>query len=184
MALTFRHVRRHWKKYLAGQLLGAALASYLVRKHREKNVIREYCNVAKRFGEEKSGTLERPRKVMIFLNQTANNSDAKIQFNKYCFPLLSLSGLDVTVVESEYQGHIQMLMTYVDPKTDAIVIAGGDGTVMEVLNGLMRRKDAVSEISWLTNAIVMTSGSGQVGGCGHSALGQGESLLQNTLSSC
>ncbi len=47
-------------------------------------------------------------------------------------------------VQSEYQGHIQMLMSYVDPSSDGIIVAGGDGTVMEVLNGLMQRQDAVS----------------------------------------
>lgn len=35
-------------------------------------------------------------------------------------------------------------MQYVDSNTDGIVVAGGDGTIMEVLNGLLRRQDAVS----------------------------------------
>ncbi len=32
--MAFRHVRKHWKKYAAGQLLGMALASYLIKRHR------------------------------------------------------------------------------------------------------------------------------------------------------
>ena len=34
--------------------------------------------------------------------------------------------------QSQSEGHLRSLMTYLDPKTNCIVVAGGDGTLMEV----------------------------------------------------
>lgn len=35
-------------------------------------------------------------------------------------------------LQTEYEGQIKTLTQYIDPKTDGIVVAGGDGTLLEV----------------------------------------------------
>ena len=32
--MSLRHVKKHWKKYLAGQVVGVFLLSYITKKHR------------------------------------------------------------------------------------------------------------------------------------------------------
>ena len=34
--------------------------------------------------------------------------------------------------QSDYEGQIKTLLGYIDPSTDAVVVAGGDGTLLEV----------------------------------------------------
>ena len=34
--------------------------------------------------------------------------------------------------QTEYEGQIKTLTQYIDPTTDGIVVAGGDGTLLEV----------------------------------------------------
>lgn len=34
--------------------------------------------------------------------------------------------------QTDYEGQVKTLMQYIDPTIDGIVIAGGDGTVLEV----------------------------------------------------
>lgn len=35
-------------------------------------------------------------------------------------------------LQTEYEGQIKTLTQYIDPTTDGIVVAGGDGTLLEV----------------------------------------------------
>ena len=37
-------------------------------------------------------------------------------------------------LQTEYEGQIKTLTQYIDPTTDGIVVAGGDGTLLEVSN--------------------------------------------------
>lgn len=57
---------------------------------------------------------------------------AKAKFEKFCAPLLHLAGLSVSIVQTEAEGQARGLMEVMS-NTDAVAIAGGDGTLSEVL---------------------------------------------------
>lgn len=57
---------------------------------------------------------------------------SKAVFDKYCAPLLHLAGIKVAVVRTEHEGQARDLMAIME-KTSAVVVAGGDGTLAEVL---------------------------------------------------
>lgn len=57
---------------------------------------------------------------------------SKAMFDKYCAPLLHLAGLKVAVARTEHEGQARDLMAIME-KTSGVVVAGGDGTLAEVL---------------------------------------------------
>ena len=39
--------------------------------------------------------------------------------------------------QTDYEGQIKTLTQYIDPKTDGIIVAGGDGTLLEVRSEIL-----------------------------------------------
>lgn len=100
----------------------------------------QYCVKAAAYGNEPIAPNENPRNVTIILNPNANKRKAAKEFEKYCAPILHLAGICVDVVQTESEGHAKKLMEELK-STDAIVVAGGDGTLSEVVTGLLRQHD-------------------------------------------
>ncbi|NXS17370.1 AGK protein, partial [Mystacornis crossleyi] len=71
------------------------------------------------------------KKATVFLNPAACKGKAGNLFEKNAAPILHLSGLDVTVVKTDYEGQAKKLLELME-NTDLIIIAGGDGTVQEL----------------------------------------------------
>lgn len=64
---------------------------------------------------------------------------SKKLFEKYCEPLLHLAGIAVTIIQTEQEGQARTLIENLNTPTDAILVAGGDGTLLDVVTGLMRK---------------------------------------------
>lgn len=64
---------------------------------------------------------------------------AKKLFEKYCEPLLHLAGFAVTIIQTQSENHARNIMANLNTHNDVIVVAGGDGTLSDVVTGLMRR---------------------------------------------
>ncbi|KAJ7410536.1 Acylglycerol kinase, mitochondrial [Willisornis vidua] len=92
------------------------------------------------FGNELIPATMPLKKATVFLNPAACKGKARSLFEKNAAPILHLSGLDVTVVKTDYEGQAKKLLELME-NTDLIIIAGGDGTVQEVITGLLRRAD-------------------------------------------
>lgn len=102
--------------------------------------MRSYCEEAAKYGHKSLLPNEKPRIVTVVLNPNANKRNATNEFEKYCAPILNLAGICVDIVQTESEGHAKTLVETLET-TDAIVVAGGDGTVSEVVTGLLRHND-------------------------------------------
>ena len=83
--------------------------------------------------------LQTPYHVTVVLNPAACGGKGRVRFENYCAPLLHLAGIKVSVIRTEGEGQAKDIMEVVKD-CDAVLIAGGDGTLMEAVTGWMRRQ--------------------------------------------
>ncbi|NXX91441.1 AGK protein, partial [Centropus bengalensis] len=128
-------LRSHWKKSALGVCLLSWGGSWLYGKHCDNLLRRAACQEAQAFGNQLIPATMPLKKATVFLNPAACKGKARNLFEKNAAPILHLSGMDVTVVKTDYEGQAKKLLELME-NTDLIIIAGGDGTVQEVLREL------------------------------------------------
>ncbi|KAG8523339.1 Acylglycerol kinase, mitochondrial [Galemys pyrenaicus] len=101
---------------------------------------RAACQEAQVFGNQLIPPNAQVKKATVFLNPAACKGKARTLFEKNAAPILHLSGMDVTVVKTDYEGQAKKLLELME-STDMIIVAGGDGTLQEVITGVLRRAD-------------------------------------------
>ncbi|XP_059055522.1 acylglycerol kinase, mitochondrial [Achroia grisella] len=133
-------IRNNWKK----SVLGVVALYYGGSKAKEKyhiNVLmRAACKEASQYGDALIPMERNPTTITVILNPVANKRKAKQEFEKYCEPLLHLAGLQVNVVQTASEGNAKEIVETLHG-TEAIIVAGGDGTLSETVTGLLRRND-------------------------------------------
>ncbi|XP_028929325.1 acylglycerol kinase, mitochondrial isoform X1 [Ornithorhynchus anatinus] len=140
MAQLARSLRNHWKKTTAGVCLLTWGGHWLYGKHCDNLLRRAACQEAQVFGNQLVPPSVQLKKATVFLNPAACKGKARSLFEKNVAPILHLSGLDVTVVKTDYEGQAKKLLELMET-TDMIIVAGGDGTLQEIVTGLLRRED-------------------------------------------
>uniref|UniRef100_A0A4W3IUJ5 Acylglycerol kinase, mitochondrial n=1 Tax=Callorhinchus milii TaxID=7868 RepID=A0A4W3IUJ5_CALMI len=140
MARLLRTVRNHWKKSTFGVCALSCGAKWVYNRHCDSLLRRAACQEAKEYGDQLLPVSAKVKKATVFLNPAACNGKARNLFEKNAAPILHLSGFDVNVVKTDYEGQAKKLLELVED-TDLIIVAGGDGTLQEVVTGLLRRAD-------------------------------------------
>lgn len=80
-----------------------------------------------------------PKSIHLIVNPTGG-SKSGLDILDRVLPAFEAAGVDVAVQRTEYAGHAEQLAKTLEPR-DALVGIGGDGTVHELVNGMMARKD-------------------------------------------
>ncbi|XP_058153474.1 acylglycerol kinase, mitochondrial isoform X3 [Dasypus novemcinctus] len=140
MTVFFKTLRNHWKKTTAGICLLTWGGHWLYGKHCDNLLRRAACQEAQVFGNQLIPPNAQVKKATVFLNPAACKGKARTLFEKNAAPILHLSGMDVTIVKTDYEGQAKKLLELME-STDVIIVAGGDGTLQEVVTGVLRRAD-------------------------------------------
>ncbi|XP_072255066.1 acylglycerol kinase, mitochondrial [Pyxicephalus adspersus] len=139
----FKTLRNHWKKSTVGFCLLAYGGNWVYGKYCDNLLRRAACQEAQVFGNQLIHPNTVVKKATVFLNPAACKGKARTLFEKNAAPILHLAGIDVTIVKTDYEGQAKKLLELME-NTDLIIVAGGDGTLQEVITGLLRRADQAS----------------------------------------
>ncbi|KAI4875819.1 hypothetical protein NFI96_017151 [Prochilodus magdalenae] len=137
---VFRTLRNHWKKSTFAACVLSYGGYWFYGKHCDNVLRREACEEAREFGRKLIGPQEPLKKATVILNPAACNGKANSLFEKNAAPILHLAGVEVKIVKTDYEGQAKKLMDLME-QTDMLIVAGGDGTLQEVITGLLRRTD-------------------------------------------
>ncbi|KAL1462257.1 hypothetical protein WDU94_014107 [Cyamophila willieti] len=134
-------LRNNWKKSVFGGVVLAYGTNYIINQIECNKLMSAYCQRALQYGEQPIGSGAPLRRIIVILNPAADKRSAKKNFEKYCAPILHLSGALVDIKVTKGEGDARKLVESMKERVDAIVIAGGDGTISEVVTGLLRGFD-------------------------------------------
>ncbi|XP_053090799.1 acylglycerol kinase, mitochondrial isoform X1 [Pangasianodon hypophthalmus] len=137
---VLRTLRNHWKKSTFAVCVLSYGGHWLYGKHCDNVLRREACQEARKFGQKLVGPQESLQKATVILNPAACKGKANNLFEKNAAPILHLAGIEVKVIKTDYEGQAKKLMDLME-QTDMLIVAGGDGTLQEVITGLLRRPD-------------------------------------------
>ncbi|KAL2093748.1 hypothetical protein ACEWY4_011060 [Coilia grayii] len=137
---VFRTLRNHWKKSTFAVCVLSYGGHWLYGKHCDNVLRREACQEAREYGRQLIGPQEHLKKATVILNPAACRGKANNLFEKNAAPILHLAGVEVKIVKTDYEGQAKKLMELME-HTDMLIVAGGDGTLQEVITGLLRRPD-------------------------------------------
>lgn len=97
--------------------------------------MRAACKEAAKYGDALIPMERNPTVITVILNPVANKRKAKKDYEKYCEPLLLLAGLQVDVIQTTSEGNAKEVVETLRG-TEAIIVAGGDGTLSETVTGI------------------------------------------------
>lgn len=129
-------IRSNWKKTIFGLVVGAYGVNYGYETYQISSLMKAYSEKAVLHGDQCDAY---PKKLIVILNPAANKKKAEKIFTKYCEPILHLAGYTVDIVRTDSENFAKTYVEQLKTAPYGIVVAGGDGSISEVLTGLMRR---------------------------------------------
>ncbi|KAL8584580.1 hypothetical protein ACOMHN_002310 [Nucella lapillus] len=83
----------------------------------------------------------KPRKLLVIINPIGGKGTARQTFEKRVQPLFLLAGIELIVKVTERAKHaVEIAKTFDVSSVDGVIAVGGDGMYMEILHGLILRR--------------------------------------------
>jgi len=132
-------LRNNWKKTVFLSAASVYGGKWYLKKQEDNQFMAQCCREALSYGSLGQNCNQKNYHVTVVLNPAASGGKARKLFEQYSAPLLHLAGFKVSIQKTEAQKEGEELIRIMD-NCDAVLVAGGDGTVMEAVTGFMMRE--------------------------------------------